>query len=230
MDNVGPYPIHEKGFRQADSGPRLLPSPLSLIHTIGMSIIFFSNHTWHLLNVRRSPLITELMLLLYCAVAWSQAGLRGSQGCKALLEILRYNFLSPEGAVQRIYRKVLSPPPRKEVEFSNSKVASLQLLTQGRLDALPPMESSSDLQNLPAEPRTVSFQLMNYILKAHQLLRKAKLCYCCICTTQARTARVRSYLDIDSYCSYLRHWSGPQDYYVRPSQNRAKEPPSLSSL
>lgn len=183
MDNVGTYPTHQKGFRQVGSGPRLLPSPLSLTHTMGTSMISFASHSWHLLNVRRALLIKDLMQLLYCAVAWSQAGLRGSQGCKALPELLRYNFLSPEGAVRRIYRKVLSPPSRKEVKFSNSKVEYLQLLTQGRLDVLAPMESSSDLQNLPAEPRTVLFQLINYILKPHQLSRKAKFCFCCICTT-----------------------------------------------
>jgi len=194
-----------------------------------MSIIFFNTCTWNLLNMQRSPLIKELMLLLHCAVAWSKAGLGGSQ-CKALPELLRYNFPSPEGALWKIYRKVLSPPPRKKLEFSSSKLESLQLLTQGRLGALNPKEISSDLQNPPAEPRTALLQLMSYNLRPHQLSRKAKFCYCCICTTEARTASVHSYLDLDSYCSYLRHSSRPQDCYVRSSQNRAKEPPPLSSL
>lgn len=82
------------------------------------------------------------------------------------------------GAYWRNYTKVLSSPSRKEVEFSSSKVKPLQLPTEGRLDAHPLMQSSSDFQNLSAEPRTVLFQLMNYILKLYWLLKKAKFCYC----------------------------------------------------
>lgn len=69
MDKVVTYFNSWEKF-QASCGLRPQTSPLSLIYMTDMWVIFFDHHTWHLLNVQRSPLIKELMLRLEVMLVW----------------------------------------------------------------------------------------------------------------------------------------------------------------
>lgn len=157
---MGTDAAHGKGFRQADSVPDyLLPSPLSLRLTTGMCTALFGTtlntcsrcRGHHGTNERCSS-----------TMPWPEARLVSgdSKDARHCQSSSITTSLPQKGQFEEFTGKPILLQGRR-LNSPAPKIDSLPLLTHGRLDALPPTESSSNLQNLPGEPRTVLLQFMN---------------------------------------------------------------------